>query len=430
MYFWNYYNKNGPTWTVEYSASFYALQMGFFVYPFGKLLFYLFPKILFQFFTRLVLFVESCFWFGFFFPIASDKIRLIALFAFGCMHVSFGLSLSIGIFALITNCSILILLPKYFWDQFQIQFNLLFISKNIPNLSLHYNPNFFSDKFLAFFFNNFFNFNDIIESTDINSSSNYNESQFGVTNQNTNEFIPYDKAISYLISHSKILKRLSFIPTLLQNVNKLLSKKKMKKTQYNDKFLFESFFKILWFHVIPILCISWTILWCIALNVNFSFYPPFYSVGTALHIDPRWDMFAPDLAKEDNYIILEGTFPDNSKLDLFKNRGIFTWKGSILDFKHPSETYSYDIGSHRWEKFYENLLDHQHKEDLQIRFLEWTCSQWNLNNPTKPVTKITLHIAKRPYAKPFSKEIPNEFSTVYPLRTIQCANNINSQWQT
>ena len=338
MYFWNFMNKYGAAWTIDYTATELALQMEYFQTILGYLILTIVPRLLLQVGTFIVLYFEGFGWILFISPIKCQTCRLIGVILFMIMHLLFGTCLSIGLFLWIALATLIVFLPSKFWE--------------------HKLPNYYDLYF--------------------------------------NEWI-----LKQSSKTPKILNTSSHKKEILKRIPK-----KLKYTSSTILFLLS---------ILPLLCVIWSQLWCISMYNGFSFYPPAYSIGTGLHLDPLWEMFAPEPGKEDHHVILEGIFRNGTKMELFKNQGIFKWKGSKID-NLPSITYKQDIYSHRWAKYYESLFGHLHARELQDRFLQFVCNGWIKTHEDPP-----LYIILKKGIRSFTSiEKPFTFSSIQELLQIRC----------
>ena len=117
MYVFSVYHKKGRTWTVEYTATFYALQLDFFRKPLGDLLLML-PSGVLKFLTWKVWMWEKYGPMLYFSPFWTGQLRMLALFGFTVMHLSFGLSFRLAMFTFITSAAQMAFIPGLFWDTF------------------------------------------------------------------------------------------------------------------------------------------------------------------------------------------------------------------------------------------------------------------------------------------------------------------------
>ncbi|KAN0026758.1 hypothetical protein ACTFIV_007749 [Dictyostelium citrinum] len=115
LYVFSYVHKTGDEWRVDYTASYYALQLDYFR---TFLVDYIieFPNVL-KLMTILVLYYEG---FGavlFFSPIFTAPIRTLGAFGFTMLHIGFGAFMRLGIFSPTCATGTLVIYPTWFWDK-------------------------------------------------------------------------------------------------------------------------------------------------------------------------------------------------------------------------------------------------------------------------------------------------------------------------
>ncbi|EAL71619.1 hypothetical protein DDB_G0271510 [Dictyostelium discoideum AX4] len=115
LYVFSYVHKTGDEWRVDYTASYYALQLDYFR---TFLVDYIieFPNAL-KLMTILVLYYEG---FGsvlFFSPVFTAQIRALGAFGFTMLHIGFGAFMRLGIFSPTCATGTLIIYPTWFWDK-------------------------------------------------------------------------------------------------------------------------------------------------------------------------------------------------------------------------------------------------------------------------------------------------------------------------
>ncbi|EGC29606.1 hypothetical protein DICPUDRAFT_158792 [Dictyostelium purpureum] len=115
LYSFSYVHKTGDEWRVDYTASYYALQLDYFR---TFLVDYIieFPSLLTAM-TFGVLYYEG---FGFvllFIPFFTAQIRSLGALGFTMLHIGFGAFMRLGIFSPICASGTLLLYPTWLWDN-------------------------------------------------------------------------------------------------------------------------------------------------------------------------------------------------------------------------------------------------------------------------------------------------------------------------
>lgn len=120
VYFFSFLAKNSPEWRIEGSAIHYALNSLNYSTELGKFLLG-FPSVN-KFLSYSTLLIESLLPLLLLFPIKNSVFRLIFVTTMAVMHISFGITLSIGIFTLVFITLLTPLLPSIFWDYLYLRF--------------------------------------------------------------------------------------------------------------------------------------------------------------------------------------------------------------------------------------------------------------------------------------------------------------------
>ena len=107
--------KSGPSWTVTYEAAELALRIDQFVRPIGELLLS-YPEQL-KWITFLIWWFEALGPFLLFLPILRGHLRTAAVFLFMVLHLSFAMTLELGLFGYIGAASVAGLIPGSFWVE-------------------------------------------------------------------------------------------------------------------------------------------------------------------------------------------------------------------------------------------------------------------------------------------------------------------------
>eukprot|EP01098_Paradermamoeba_levis_P002227 TRINITY_DN12628_c0_g1_i1.p2 TRINITY_DN12628_c0_g1~~TRINITY_DN12628_c0_g1_i1.p2 ORF type:complete len:129 (-),score=25.22 TRINITY_DN12628_c0_g1_i1:75-461(-) len=88
-------------------------------------------------------------------------------------------------------------------------------------------------------------------------------------------------------------------------------------------------------------------------------------------------MFSPRPPINDFWIIIELTLQDDTKKELFRNGGLYTWKAGPMTFDRP-DNFNVAMKSHRWFKIVEvGLLNRKFNKLVLPHFAGWVCQQWN-----------------------------------------------------
>lgn len=96
-------------------------------------------------------------------------------------------------------------------------------------------------------------------------------------------------------------------------------------------------------NIFVLMTIVWAFSYCHADSVSFTYFPRLYNVGIGLRLEQQWKMFAPNAPIDQFLISIPAVLQNNTKIDIFKNRGMFNWQGSPL---HSTSEFSFreDVG--------------------------------------------------------------------------------------
>lgn len=116
MYTISTFHKNGKTWTVDYTATFNALNLTMFQTWFARLMLNL-PLSLLRFMTWSVLKWEFYGAFLYTSPIYTEWCKIFGAIGFMSLHIGFNICLKLGLFLWATVIPTLIFIPNLVWDN-------------------------------------------------------------------------------------------------------------------------------------------------------------------------------------------------------------------------------------------------------------------------------------------------------------------------
>jgi hypothetical protein len=103
----------------------------------------------------------------------------------------------------------------------------------------------------------------------------------------------------------------------------------------------------------------------------------------ALHLDQHWAMFAPHPPTDQFWYSMPGETIDGTQLELFQQGGLRRWSGIAAADIDTSVRPSGDdmfasIGNQRWFKYFENGINGSpHNMALRLEFGRWICREYN-----------------------------------------------------
>ena len=126
----------GAPWGIEGSAVYLALNLDLYATEFGKYLLN-YPSLLVGL-TYAAFLLEAVGPLLAFSPFFNSPIRCLLIFAFSCMHIAFGLCLSIGTFALVPIVAWTLFLPGEVWEFLSRKFagQLKWLDKRVGHLAV------------------------------------------------------------------------------------------------------------------------------------------------------------------------------------------------------------------------------------------------------------------------------------------------------
>ena len=106
-----------------------------------------------------------------------------------------------------------------------------------------------------------------------------------------------------------------------------------------------------------------------------------FKFGYTLRLDQRWNMFAPTVAKDDGWYVMDAVTRDKQHIDINRD-------GQPVDFSKPVRVLKY-IQDDRWRKFQENYMnpDNAFMRPYYCRYLLRT---WNENNRGREVDSLSI----------------------------------------
>lgn len=90
-------------------------------------------------------------------------------------------------------------------------------------------------------------------------------------------------------------------------------------------------------------------------------------------------MFSPQPPTASGWHIIEAVLQNGTKVELFKNEGLWKWQGTYPVSFDPPAPFHKSYGSHRWYKFWENGFNggRANENGVRLNFGRWICREWN-----------------------------------------------------
>lgn len=135
---------------------------------------------------------------------------------------------------------------------------------------------------------------------------------------------------------------------------------------------------------LPALVLIALVVWWNAGTLSPSLRPPrpVQAVALLLHLEQRWNLFAPEPFTEEGWYVAVGTTTDGRQVDLFRLQGEPVWeKPSSWSVFHPNQ---------RW-RMYLQTLERTEDPALRTRLARWLAARWNARHPDRKLAWVQLY---------------------------------------
>jgi len=429
MYWVAHRHKTAPEWREKGLAGWMALQLDFFRRPFGDVLLW-FPTFC-KINTFGVLYWQKYGCFFFFSPIFSGPMRAFGVLGFMTMHVTFFLSLRLGLFGWATVGAITALIPTWFWETLVFPF---FNTKKRRDFRLYYKEGCSFCTNVCKLIGTFCllpgtEILPIPETGDEFKDSSYHSSKSGKLHDEENES-ENENSISINMLKPRFQWNSNFIVAqdqygkLHRNWDSLvaiadvsplfwLCKYPLSKLRYFGNELLDLFhdhseikelppkihkphvvltqedkikeflIKLLWFIIYnSIGGVLFYMLWCV--NASAAGYPQYttpsslHGLTWSMHFPQNWGMFSPRPPDVNWWYNIKGELDNGSFVELFSYGGLYTMEPSpYLGVTKPPSTIQ-AFKNHRWFKLFEVGINYHRSADvLRLSFGRWICREYN-----------------------------------------------------
>jgi hypothetical protein len=100
--------------------------------------------------------------------------------------------------------------------------------------------------------------------------------------------------------------------------------------------------------------------------------PKFESIAWTLHLDQKWNMFAPTPLTEDGWYVYPGTLRDGTEVNAYDGTSPVSYsKPDFVAYRYPNQ---------RWQKYLMNLWAKDFSE-YRLGYGKFVCRQWNDSHP-------------------------------------------------
>lgn len=373
MYFFTAILKNHPIWNKEGTAILYALQLDIFVTPFGAFL-KSFPGLL-KIMTFSVLYMELIGPFLFFIPFYKQIFRTSVALLFILFHFGLFLSFYLGAFPWVAIISWVALLPTDFWKGIKF--------KKPVYCEIYYDPHCPFCLRICLILCEFLG----IPSSYIHSANKdpkidnlMRENNSWCIKSGKNIFQKYE-GILFLISQSPIFK--FFLPLLKAkpftsigdriykyvSFNRHLVGKWLKFPSPEQPILKLTLFKSAMVIFCFLLVTAWNINGMGSADDDDKKLPePFNNIGLFLHLNQKWNMFAPYPFRDDGWYVIEAVLFNGERMDPLQ-------QDHKINFNKPLSVAA-TVSSAFWRKYLLNLRDRDYSGHW-VLFGKYICREWN-----------------------------------------------------
>lgn len=437
MYWSAHRFKTAPEWREKGLAGWMALQLDFFRRPFGDILLW-FPTFC-KYNTFGVLYWQKYGCFFFFSPIFTGPMRAFGVLGFMTMHVSFFLSMRLGLFGWATVSAITALLPTWFWETLIFSF---FNTKKRRDFRLYYKEGCTFCTNICKLASSFC----LIPGTEVlpipetgdqshhqSIDSSYHSSRTGKLHdedsENENSSVSIDMLKPRFQWNSNFIVTQDQHGKLHRNWDALVSiadvsplfwlwKYPLQKMKYFGDELLDLFhdhselketprprkipvvvsqedrikeflLKFLWFvSVNSVGAVLLYMLWCV--NAQAAGYPQYttpaslHGLTWSMHFPQNWGMFSPRPPDVNWWYNIKGELDNGTFVELFSEGGLHSMEPSpYIGLTKPPSTIK-AFKNHRWFKLFEvGINSHRHADTLRLSFGRWVCREYNKRHSGK-----------------------------------------------
>lgn len=372
--------KSGAPWHADGSAVYYALQIDQLVTPIGVFLRNI--PILLTPLTHLVWYFETFGTLLFFIPWKNWIWRTIGIFGFIALQIGFNLSFRLGLFGTIGITTLLGLLPSEFWDILITPILNRFRSRAKSGLTIVYDFDCTFCYKMSFLLKRILLLNDttIVIASEKNAvaheimereNSWVIIDEYGNTHTRWDGFItvftysPYGKYVAPLLAVKPVSYFGEKLYKLVAQKRKLVCEPEpiAQKNEFLDvtKTIVVSFFVV------------YVVLWNIeTLNDKIIIPKTLRTIGYNLHIDQKFNMFAPMPLLEDGWYVMPGKLRNGKEIDVFSG-------ATTVSYEKPAWV-AYTYKNQRWQKYLMNLWSSS-LSDFRLGYGKYLCRVWNGSHP-------------------------------------------------
>ncbi len=390
-------------WWDQGIAVYNALSIDQFTKPLGHSLL-VFPALL-KSLNYATLLYEMGGAFLFFMPVFTEFFKILGVFGFIFMHISFALCMVIGPFSWIGSMAVLPILPGIFWGKL----SAMLLGEPVQ---IYYDGDCGFCKKTVLFLKTFC----FLPDTSIHKAQDVAAIEAQMRKENSwvvldSRKIPHYKFDAVLTVLRRVIpfRPITWVLALppLTSLGTLLY-----EIVSGNRPFFSNAFSGLYFkpvktrlsflgNVLAALALVFVFFWNLgSVKHKYAVPPRWQPWGLVLGLDQYWNMFSPPLL-DDGWYIIPGKLRDGTEVDLFKN-------GAPVDWSKPEYVYR-TYKNTRWRKYMMNIWMDSNKGH-RLHYGRYLCRDWNSRHPQDKLLDEFEIVFMRELTQPYMSSAPQKVS--------------------
>ncbi|MBE9125805.1 MULTISPECIES: DCC1-like thiol-disulfide oxidoreductase family protein [unclassified Coleofasciculus] len=389
------FKTTSPTWWPDGSAVYYALSFDQYAVPLGQFLLN-FPPLLTAF-TFATLVLE---WLGplfLFVPFRTTFFRCATIVTFILLHLGFGLTLHIGLFAALGMFTWLVFIPTEVWDGLAKRVR----TPQRAGLAIYYDADCGFCKKVVYLIRTFL----ILPKTPLLMAQEQEDASIYADMQEKNSWVVVDwqgnrrfkwEAIAYVVSLSPMF---GFLASVLRWKPFMSVGTKFYETIASNRRAAGTFTKPLKFrplevhssgllNAVTLLLLVYTTVWNVrilserALSKESFAYKTLHRrtfnsidwISRLTRLDQSWSIFAPGPPRDDGWYVMSGRLEDGTEVNLLDEGKPVNWNKPTI--RRRNVTYR----NMQWRTYFINL-NRGLGQKLIPSYGQYLCRDWNARHP-------------------------------------------------
>ncbi len=140
-----------------------------------------------------------------------------------------------------------------------------------------------------------------------------------------------------------------------------------------------------WTQTVPLILLLYVLFWNLGTVQNSKWSVPgdMRWFGILFQLDQRWNMFSPNVYKDDGWYVIPGKLRDGTLVDIYRDGAPVTWE--------KPELVSRDYRTQRWRK-YLTTIHSKRRTALRLYYARYLCREWNQSHPfSKQVMEFKIY---------------------------------------